>query len=869
MLVAAPPQPEKLIITPELRKEWIKNPVRYVEDAICPPKISNQQRDALEGYGKLINARLRRKAIADGYTSIPLTVEEEVLCRKFGMSIQSGKGVGKNAFSAWVTFHFLDCMKPENIKIMYTAPTEEQLKNNLWSEMHKWLQLSPYLRDMFTYTSEKIYLTEYKGASVYAAWKTCAKSANPTDQKPTMAGKHADYMILGMDEACHDDQTDILTEGGWARFADYQQAVHGRILTLDRKTGEATYHWPTHIHRYPWDGEMYRYRSRVASFQVTPKHEMYYRAKVKGDWRWFQRPIQEVRANKMFIPRTCEWKGEEQETFRFPQPLLKRPLNQVITGEWEAPMDSWLAFLGWFFSEGSLGFSPKQDAVCVGISQSEKNSDHCEDIGATIKGLGLPVKFRKGLFRIHSSQLARYLLTFGRGCLEKRIPRWVMGLSPRQISIFLDRFHRGDGYWHAGKRVFYTSCQGLADDLQELIVLAGGYATKKRRTLEGKRHWIQDHWGTSSTDGFVVAESSRPKAHLTVRRENIEKVHYHGDVFCMTVPPNNLLYTRRDGACMWSGNSGIPDNDFSPIESTMTGPVNLAIVTFNPTKSIGYAIRTQTTDARYWLHYQWNAEESDIVEPDHIIRYQEKYGRDSNMYRINILGLPPKSDSMTVIPYEWAESCVGLEFAVDEDDLMVAGLDVAGGGQGSDSTVLVVGEGGMVKKDGIFRTNLLRDREIAEWALDHWHARGLHCIAVDVNGLGSGVANDLERIGGRYGLDVLRVQVGRTPEKHPDRFERLRDELWWDGREAFEHAMVSIPNQEDLLGELTTPKYEPYRGAQAKIKVQSKKEMLKSPDTADAWLLWYYAWRKRGKKPRPSLHRGRRARGRAIDWRVV
>jgi len=200
---------------------------------------------------------------------------------------------------------------------------------------------------------------------------------------------------------------------------------------------------------------------------------------------------------------------------------------------------------------------------------------------------------------------------------------------------------------------------------------------------------------------------------------------------------------------------------------------------------------------------------------------------------------------------------------------MVAGLDVAGGGQGSDSTVLVTGQGGMVKKDGIFRTNLLRDREIAEWVLDHWHANGLQSIAVDVNGLGSGVANDLERIGGRYGLDVLRVQVGRSPEKHPDRFERLRDELWWMGREACEHMRVSIPNHEELIGELTTPKYEQYRGAQAKVKVQSKKEMLKSPDTADAWLLWLYCWQKRGKKPRPSLHRGRRARERVVDWRTV
>jgi phage terminase large subunit len=120
----------------------------------------------------------------------------------------------------------------------------------------------------------------------------------------------------------------------------------------------------------------------------------------------------------------------------------------------------------------------------------------------------------------------------------------------------------------------------------------------------------------------------------------------------------------------------------------------------------------------------------------------------------------------------------------------------------------------------------------------------------------------------------LWVNVGREAERDPDRFERLRDEIWWDLRDGLELGKVQLMNDEDMLGQMTSIKYEQYRGSLSKMKVESKREMkargLKSPDTADAVVLWNYARLKRGRVTRRS-HQSLRLSHlrRRLDWRTV
>jgi hypothetical protein len=110
-------------------------------------------------------------------------------------------------------------------------------------------------------------------------------------------------------------------------------------------------------------------------------------------------------------------------------------------------------------------------------------------------------------------------------------------------------------------------------------------------------------------------------------------------------------------------------------------------------------------------------------------------------------------------------------------------------------------------------------------------------ILVDSIGLGSGVVDRLKELG----YPVRGINVSESPSVNDTKFERLRDELWWRAREWLEQRDCRIPDQAELIGDLTIPTYEVR--SSGKIKVESKtdikKRLPRSPDMGDAFCLTF------------------------------
>lgn len=113
-------------------------------------------------------------------------------------------------------------------------------------------------------------------------------------------------------------------------------------------------------------------------------------------------------------------------------------------------------------------------------------------------------------------------------------------------------------------------------------------------------------------------------------------------------------------------------------------------------------------------------------------------------------------------------------------------------------------------------------------------------LYVDDIGVGGGVVDRLRE----QGVPVSGVTVSRLPPvRMAEKCYRLRDELWWRGREFFQGRNVRIPREEGLLAELTTPTYD--IRSDGRIHVESKADFKKrlpdrgSPDSADAFLLTF------------------------------
>lgn len=283
--------------------------------------------------------------------------------------------------------------------------------------------------------------------------------------------------------------------------------------------------------------------------------------------------------------------------------------------------------------------------------------------------------------------------------------------------------------------------------------------------------------------------------------------------------------------------SGIEDIIFETAGGALSSENSWVFMFANPTRSSGYFHRSQHQNRGSWRVYHIPCQASSRVSPNYAQQIANEYGEASNVYRVRVLGEFPLSEDDAVIQLGWIEAAVDRDVSPSESGL-VWGLDVAR--FGDDTTALARRRGNVLlgpvvewKKYDLMQTCGVIAQLYSETSLNLRPG----AINVDVIGLGSGVVDRLREIG----LPVRGVNVGEQPSSNPERYMRMRDELWWKTREWFESRAVTMPRDDGLISELVSPKYK--LESSGKIKIESKDDMkkrgVKSPNKADALCLTF------------------------------
>lgn len=114
------------------------------------------------------------------------------------MAMVACKGPGKTCVEAWLNWNFL-ATRPYP-KMAATSISGDNLRDNLWAEMAKWRDKSPFLKNRFEWTKSRIYLRDAEETWFLSA-RTWPQSADPQKQADTLAGLHADYIMFTLDES--------------------------------------------------------------------------------------------------------------------------------------------------------------------------------------------------------------------------------------------------------------------------------------------------------------------------------------------------------------------------------------------------------------------------------------------------------------------------------------------------------------------------------------------------------------------------------------------------------------------------------------------------------------------------------------------
>jgi replicative DNA helicase Mcm len=379
---------------------------------------------------------------------------------------------------------------------------------------------------------------------------------------------------------CYDAATEVLTAGGWMNFSDLKGNEEFATLAEGERL---EYQAATDHFAAAYQGPMYRLKTRGVDLLVTPNHRLLV---AKGTYwngrhsppKKVERPLELVTPdvyfgkNKRFLKAAC-WSGAEPDHFEIPASERARPwskddptrLRIYRRPAIEVPIEPWLEFLGWFIAEGCVS---REESRRSDVAISANNTDSGEERAVQEQIYEqLPWRFRVSkvdesacTYTVTDLQLGSWLREHvGCGAENKRIPRFVGELSPRLIKLLLEALFQGDGHKSKTAHILTTVSRGLADDVQELILKAGGssriYKTRSPRSK------VMPSTGKTISANFPVFEVNWMPSldHCTQLKGLAESSseswdEHDGMVYCVTVP-NGILFVRRNGIPVWCGNS--------------------------------------------------------------------------------------------------------------------------------------------------------------------------------------------------------------------------------------------------------------------------------------------------------------------------
>ena len=349
---------------------------------------------------------------------------------------------------------------------------------------------------------------------------------------------------------CFDDQTEILTKDGWKSV--YSISKKDQVLSLDLKTNISDYYSIKRIVKYNHQGNIYHLKGKCLDFYFTPEHRLLYNWSLKQNWQIDQicNLKKDSKAPVLFA-HNIQLKEQSDKCLLFPKEITGKLIN--------IKDDDWLEFLGWFIAEGNLTLEKNLsykiiitqhkhvhefefNKICSLLKRMGLNYWTCKDKQIVFSSKEIFEHLKKYCYRITKDSKIRTKSVYC--CYNKCFPSYVKNLSKRQTEIILNSFWLGDGSEDKGLKRWMTSSKVLADDLQEAILKIGISCSL---LIKQKNR----------TPVYSVSELKSKTRRLDFKT-GLSIEPYNNLVWCVETNPHGLIFIRRNGCCMWTGNSKNP-----------------------------------------------------------------------------------------------------------------------------------------------------------------------------------------------------------------------------------------------------------------------------------------------------------------------
>lgn len=286
--------------------------------------------------------------------------------------------------------------------------------------------------------------------------------------------------------------------------------------------------------------------------------------------------------------------------------------------------------------------------------------------------------------------------------------------------------------------------------------------------------------------------------------------------------------------------SAIPDVIFDVAEGGLTDGEPMIFVFGNATRSKGkFHTITFGAERNRWRTRSIDSRSCAFSNKQLIDEWVQDKGEDSDFVRVRVKGIPPRADDSQFIDQERVSKAKTREVFVLSDEPLVAGVDMAWGGD--DKNVVRFRRGRDARSIPPMKIpgEKTRDPQImvvklAEVLNTSFGGRKIHSMFLDSAGIAGPVAARLREIGHK---NVFEVNFGA--DSPSDKYRYMRDYMWASMKEFL--LTGAIDEDPSLESDLTGPGY--FLDKQTRLQLESKKDMKKrgvdSPDDADALALTF------------------------------
>ncbi|MCP4897896.1 MAG: hypothetical protein GY906_13065 [bacterium] len=293
--------------------------------------------------------------------------------------------------------------------------------------------------------------------------------------------------------------------------------------------------------------------------------------------------------------------------------------------------------------------------------------------------------------------------------------------------------------------------------------------------------------------------------------------------------------------------SGIPRELVEQFKGTLTNEDQLFLLIGNPNTRDCSFFDCFNSQRHLWDCLTFNAEDSPIVAAANIARLEDEFGRDSDVFRIRVLGEFPFSDPNCVMSSEELEKVMvkallykmalikrrlGSKYAAAKQ----FGLDFAR--FGGDENVIYRRQGEALVEFGFWPhtdPNDVVDKAFAMQAEAGWSNNDTWYVP-DAGGMGQGVMKNFSRASKKH---IEFHNEGRPGDKQ---YANRITEAWFQLARKARRVACYLPRDPRLIQQLSTRQY--YTTRKGQLILETKDEYMKrghtSPDRADGAVLAMY-----------------------------